>query len=65
MTKLVRPAMRASMAWTMACSVRVSTLEVASSRMRMAGSHSIARAMVSSWRWPALTASASLVRRVS
>ena len=59
MTKLVRFSMMASMARTMACSVRVSTLEVASSRMRMAGSQSMARAMVRSWRWPWLMFSPS------
>ena len=45
-TKLVRSAMIASIARVMYCSVRVSTLEVASSRMRIAGSVTIARAMV-------------------
>ena len=64
-TKLVRPAMSVSIAWTMACSVRVSTELVASSRMRIAGSASIARAMVRSCRWPALTLSASLASTVS
>ena len=47
-TKLVRPRMSASMARPMASSVRVSTLDVASSRMRIAGLLSSTRAMVSS-----------------
>ena len=46
--KLVRPRMRFAMALWMRCSVRVSTLEVASSRMRMGRSARIARAMVRS-----------------
>ena len=50
MTKLVRPCISASIARTMACSVRVSTLDVASSRIKILGSHSIARAMVSNCR---------------
>ena len=57
--------MIASIARVMYCSVRVSTLEVASSRMRIAGSVSIARAMVSSWRCPWLTFSASFASMVS
>jgi hypothetical protein len=36
----------------MRASVRVSTLLVASSRIRMAGSARMARAMAKSWRWP-------------
>ena len=52
MTKLVRPRIRRSKAPWMRASVRVSTLLVASSRMRMRGSARMARAMVSSWRWP-------------
>ena len=64
-TKLVRFSMMASIARTMACSVRVSTDEVASSRIRIAGSQSMARAMVSSCRWPWLTFSASDVSTVS
>ena len=38
MTKLVRPFMRDAMAFWISTSVRVSTLLVASSRIRMAGS---------------------------
>ena len=57
--------MSVSIARTMACSVRVSTLEVASSRMRIGGSVSIALAMVSSCRWPWLTLSASFSSTVS
>ena len=51
-TKLVRPAMSLSMARWMRHSVRVSTFEVASSKMRMGLSARTARAMVKSWRWP-------------
>ena len=40
------------MASWMCISVRVSTLLVASSRMRMRGSARMARAMARSWRWP-------------
>ena len=47
-TKLVRPCMSVSIACTMSRSVRVSTLDVASSKMRIAGLHRITRAMVSS-----------------
>ena len=36
----------------MRASVRVSTLLVASSRIKIAGSARIARAIASSWRWP-------------
>ncbi len=55
MTKLVRPRIRRSMAVWMRCSVRVSTLLVASSRIRMRLSARMARAMVSSCFWPWLT----------
>jgi len=51
-TKLVRPAIRRRRAFWMRASVRVSTLLVASSRIRMAGSTRMARAMASNWRWP-------------
>ncbi len=42
---------RAGLPW-MGCSVRVSTLLVASSEDQDAGSARMARAMASSWRWP-------------
>ena len=48
MTKLVRPFVRASIAAWMVRSVRVSTFEVASSRMSMGASSIMARAMVTS-----------------
>ena len=49
-TNDVRPSIRLSMAFWMRSSVRVSTLEVASSRISMRLSAKMARAMVSSWR---------------
>ena len=52
MTKLVRPWRRRAIASWMSTSVRVSTLLVASSRMRMLGSARNARAIVSSCFWP-------------
>ena len=55
MTKLVRPARSEVIARWMSTSVRVSTEDVASSRIRIAGSARNARAMVISWRCPALT----------
>lgn len=51
-TKLVRPFMRVSKACWMRISVRVSMLEVASSRMSIGGWHSMTRAMHSSCFWP-------------
>ena len=48
MTKEVRPFIRLFMASWMRCSVRVSTLEVASSRIKTLLSARMARAMVSS-----------------
>ena len=52
MTKAVRPCSRRASASWMICSVCVSMLEVASSRIRMRGSASSARAKEISWRWP-------------
>jgi len=52
MTKLVRPDRSCSRAFWMKRSVRVSTLEVASSRMRMRGSARAARAIAINWRCP-------------
>ena len=51
-TKQVRPFIRASMASWIRCSVAVSTLEVASSKISMGASSSMALAMVKSWRCP-------------
>ena len=62
-TKLVRPSIRVSKACWIWTSVRVSMLEVASSRISMGGRHSITRAMQRSWRWPWLRLSS--VRTVS
>ena len=50
MTKVVRSAISASMPACTNCSVRVSMLEVASSRMSAGGSATAARAMVKSCR---------------
>jgi len=52
MTKLVRPVIRRNIASWMRFSVRVSTLLVASSRIKMPGFAKMARAMASSWRCP-------------
>ena len=65
MTKEVRPAIRLSIAFWMRSSVRVSTLEVASSRISMRRSARMARAIVSSWRWPWLMLLASSLISVS
>ena len=53
MTIAVRPWSRRSRPFSIVFSVRTSTLEVASSRIRMRGSASRARAKATSWRWPA------------
>ena len=58
-TKLVRPRIRLSMAVWMRCSVRVSTLLVASSKIKILLSARMARAIVSSCFWPWLTLEAS------
>lgn len=63
--KEVRPLISVFMARLISISVRVSTEEVASSRIRMAGSQSMTLAMVRSWRCPAEIVSASLPRTVS
>ena len=65
MTKLVRPLISAFIALPISTSVRVSTLEVASSRIRIGGLHRKTRAMVSSWRCPAERLAASLSSMVS
>ena len=51
-TNAVRPAIRFSSACWISISVRVSTLLVASSRIRMRGSARMARAIASNWRCP-------------
>jgi hypothetical protein len=58
-TKLVRCDRSAAMACWISTSVRVSTDDVASSRMRIVGSARNARAMVSSCFSPALTDASS------
>ena len=65
MTKLVRSERRFDIACWSSSSVRVSTDEVASSRMSSAGSERKARAMVMSCRSPALMLSASALSTVS
>ena len=52
MTNTVRPAIRPSSPWPMSFSVRVSTEEVASSRISTGARDTAARAMATSWRWP-------------
>ena len=52
MTNVVRPVMTSRSASLICCSVEASTLEVASSRIRMRGSASSARAIARRWRWP-------------
>ena len=52
MTKVVRPRRRARRPSWIFASLSLSRLEVASSRMRMAGSARMARAMAMRWRWP-------------
>ena len=52
MTKLVRPSVSLSIAVWISSSVRVSTELVASSRIRIGESCTIARAIVSSCFWP-------------
>ena len=64
-TNTVRPAMSASMPRSISASVRVSTLLVASSRMRTGGSATAARAMAMSCRWPAERLAPSAVTGVS
>ena len=53
MSSVVRPSLTRPMARTTWASVARSRLAVASSRMRIAGSTSWARARAMSWRWPA------------
>ena len=51
-TNVVRPAITSRSAALIACSVEASTDEVASSRIRIRGSLSSARAIAIRWRWP-------------
>ncbi len=53
MITAVRPASTVRMACCTACSPGTSSEDVASSRIRTAGSASSARANATSWRWPA------------
>ena len=53
-TNVVRPSITSARADLMRLSVVASTLEVASSRIRMRGSASSARAIATRWRWPPL-----------
>ena len=52
MTNVVRPAITSRSASLISCSVVASTDEVASSRIRIRGSASSARAIARRWRWP-------------
>ena len=65
MTNVVRPRMSLAIARWMSTSVRVSTDEVASSRMRIGGSARNARAIVRSCFSPAETLAASSSMTVS
>ena len=65
MTKLVRPWRRRAIACWIRTSVRVSTLLVASSRIRIVGSARKARAIVSNCFCPAEMFEASSLRTVS
>ena len=64
-TKLVRPFIRLVIARLINISVLVSMLLVASSRIRMAGSARMARAIVSSCFWPCEILEASSFKTVS
>lgn len=61
MTNTVRPSIRPSTFFWISASVRVSMLDVASSRISTGGSATAARAMASSWRCPWLRFAPSLV----
>ena len=52
MMKVVRPAIASRRPDLIAASVVASTEEVASSRIRIRGSASSARAIATRWRWP-------------
>ena len=52
MTKVVRPSIASRRPRLIAASVVASTEEVASSRIRIRGSASSARAIATRWRWP-------------
>ena len=64
-TNVVRPAITSRSAVLIACSVEASTDEVASSRIRMRGSLSSARAIATRWRWPPESVSPRSPMRVS
>ena len=51
-TNVVRPRIASRSACLIACSVEASTEEVASSRIRIRGSMTSARAIAIRWRWP-------------
>ena len=51
-TKVVRPSITSRSPRLIAASVRASTEEVASSRIRIRGSAISARAIATRWRWP-------------
>ena len=65
MMKLVRPSVSLFIAFWIRISVRVSTLEVASSRIIIFGLEMMVRAMVKSCFWPWLTLVPSSLRTVS
>ena len=64
-TNVVRPAITSRSAALIACSVEASTEEVASSRIRIRGSLSSARAIAMRWRWPPESVSPRSPIRVS
>ena len=65
MMNVVRPRIASRSASLISPSVEASTLEVASSRTRIRGSASSARAMAIRWRWPPLSVSPRSPTRVS
>ena len=64
-TNVVRPSIASRSAALISRSVVASTEEVASSRTRMRGSASSARAIAIRWRWPPLSVSPRSPTRVS
>ena len=65
MTNVVRPAIAAARPVWISRSVEASIDDVASSRMRIRGSASSARAMAIRWRWPPLSVRPRSPTRVS
>ena len=65
MTNVVRPAITSRSACLICCSVDASTDDVASSRIRIRGSASNARAIAMRWRWPPDSVSPRSPTRVS